>query len=190
MAPKRNQRDIVRLSITLQYVEPRVARRMDVHSDTYLHDLHLYLQAAMGWDNDHVWGFDARRYGQRAHWGPEEFDDELDTTLLDVIAFLKGKREFTYIYDYGDYWEHKIRFGKIQSARGDRRYPYLVSGTGRCPLEDIGGVWGYAEFLQGFEDPNSAYRENYPEIYEGYPTWDPDDAELDTRRSRLAHFSG
>ncbi|MCY4136740.1 MAG: plasmid pRiA4b ORF-3 family protein [Rhodobacteraceae bacterium] len=102
----------------------------------------------------------------------------------------KGKREFAYIYDYGDYWEHKIRFGKIQPARGDRRYPYLVSGTGRCPLEDIGGVWGYAEFLQGFEDPNSAYRENYPEIYEGYPTWDPDDAELDTRRSRLAHFSG
>ena len=91
MARKRNRRDIVRLSITLLHVEPKVARRMDVPLDTYLDDLHLYIQAAMGWDNDHAWGFDARRYGQRAHWGPEEWDDVLDETLLDVIAFLKGQ---------------------------------------------------------------------------------------------------
>ena len=188
MTRKRNQFDIVRLSITLQYVEPRVARRMDVPSDTYLDDLHLYIQAAMGWDNDHVWGFDARRYGQRDHWSPEEYDDEFDVTLLDVIAFLKGKREFTYVYDYGDHWEHKIRIGKIQPARDDRHYPYLVSGTGRCPLEDIGGVWGYAEFLRAFDDPNSEYREYFPDWYTGDKTWDPEDAELDERRSRLAQF--
>ena len=136
-----NRRDIVRLSITLQYVEPRVARLMDVPLDTYLDNLHLYIQAAMGWGNDHAWGFDARRYGQGAHRGPEEWDEQLDETLLDVIAFLKGKREFTYVYDYGDRWEHRIRIGTIQPARDDRRYPYLVSGTGHCPLEDSGGVW-------------------------------------------------
>lgn len=56
MARKRNRRDIVRLSITLQYVEPRVARLMDVPLDTCLDNLHLYIQAAMGWDNDHAWG--------------------------------------------------------------------------------------------------------------------------------------
>ena len=55
MARKRNRRDIVRLSITLLHVEPKVARRMDVPLDTYLDDLHLYIQAAMGWDNDHAW---------------------------------------------------------------------------------------------------------------------------------------
>lgn len=189
MARKRYQRNIVRLSITLQDVKPRVARRMDVPSDTYLNDLHLYIQAAMGWDNDHVWGFDARRYGQRAHWSPDEYDDELDATLLDVIAFLRGKREFTYVYDYGDCWRHRIRIGKIQPARDDRRYPYLVSGTGRCPLEDIGGAWGYAEFLRAFEDPNSLYRECFPDLDEGDASWDPEDAELDARRSSLAYFS-
>ncbi len=189
MAWKRNQRDIVRLSITLQYVEPKVARRMDVHAATHLDDLHLYIQAAMGWENDHLWGFDARRYGKRAHWSPEDWGDVLDETLLDVIAFLKGKPEFTYVYDYGDHWEHKIRIGRIQPARDDRRYPYLVSGTGRCPLEDIGGVWGHAEFLRAFDDPNSEYREYLPEIYKGNVTWDPEDAELDARRSSLAQFA-
>ena len=189
MARKRNRRDIVRLSITLLHVEPKVARRMDVPLDTYLDDLHLYIQAAMGWDNDHAWGFDARRYGQRAHWGPEEWDDVLDETLLDVIAFLKGKREFTYVYDYGDHWDHRIRIGRIQPARDDRRYPYLVSGTGRCPLEDIGGVWGHHEFMRAFDDPSSQYREYFPDLYAEGETWDPEDADLDARRAKLAPFS-
>ena len=189
MTRKRSQREIVRLSIKRQDVEPRAARRMDVRSDTYLDDLHLYVQAAMGWENDHLWGFDARRYGQRAHWSPEEFDDELDATLLDVIAFLQGKPEFIHVYDYGDSWRHGIRIGQVRPARDDRRYRYLVSRTGRCPLEGIGGVREYAEFLRGFEDPNSTYRENCPEVYKRYPTWDPDDALLDARSSRLAQFS-
>ena len=189
MARKRNQRDIIRLSITLQHVEPRVARRMDVPSDTYLYDLHLYIQAAMGWDNDHAWVFRAIRYGQRTHWFPDEYEGEFDATLLDVIDFLQGKSEFTYLYDLGAYWDHRIRIGKIQPAREDRRYPYLVSGTGRCPLEDIGGPWGYAEFLRAFEDPNSEYREYFPDWYTGDETWDPEDAELDARKSRLAYFS-
>ena len=189
MARKRNQRDIVRLSITLQYVEPRVARRMDVPVNTNLEDLHSYIQAAMGWYNCHLWGFDASRYGQRVHWSLDEYEEELDGTLLDVIDFLQGKPEFTYLYDYGDSWTHKIRIGKVQPARDDRRYPYLVSGTGRCPLEDIGGAWGYEEFLQAFEDPNSEYREYYPEYFEGDATWDPEDAELDARRSSLSRFS-
>ena len=183
------KREIVRLSISLQNVEPRVARRVDVPSDTYLDDLHLYIQAAMGWDNEHLWGFDARRHGQRAHWSPDECDDEFDATLLDVIDFLQGKPEFTYVYDYGDFWRHGVRIGKIQPARNDRRYPYLVSGTGRCPLEDIGGVWGYGEFLRAFEDSNSEFRECYPDLFEGDANRDPEDAELDARKSSLARFS-
>ena len=81
-----------------------------------------------------------------------------------------------------------LRIGRIQPARDDWHYPYLVSGTGRCPLEDIGGVWGYAEFLRAFDDPNSEYREYFPDWYTGDETWDPEDAELDERRSRLAQF--
>ncbi len=54
MAKGWKRREIVRLSVTLQYVDPDVKRRMDVPIDTKLEDLHLYLQAAMGWDNDHL----------------------------------------------------------------------------------------------------------------------------------------
>ncbi len=181
MAPKRNQTDIFRLSITLQRVEHKITRRMDVPTDTCLDDLHYYIQAAMGWDNDHTWGFEARRYGRRAYWSPEHWDDVVEETIHDVIAFLQGNRDFTYVYDFGDHWEHRIRIGKAQPARDDRRYPYLVSGTGRCPIEDIGGGWGYQEFLRGLEDPNSPYREEFADLYKGNTAWDPEDAQLETR---------
>ena len=52
MVRKRTRREIVRLIITLLDVEPRVARRMAAPMDTWLEDLHLYIQAATGWDND------------------------------------------------------------------------------------------------------------------------------------------
>ena len=189
MVQKHSKFDIVRLSITLRHAVPKVARRMDVRANTPLEDLHLYIQAAMGWYNCHLWGFEAIRHGQRANWSLDEYDSGLQATLLGVINFLRGKPEFTYLYDYGDSWEHRIRIGKLQPARDDRRYPYLVSGTGRCPLEDIGGVWGYAEFLRAFDDPDSEYREYYPEYFQEDGTWDPEDAELEARRSSLARFS-
>ena len=93
------------------------------------------------------------------------------------------------MYDYGDSWSHNIRIGKIQPAREDRSYPYLVSGTGRCPPEDIGGVWGYSDFLEAVENPNLDYREYYPGYFDGTETWDPEDAELDARRLSLAKYS-
>ena len=143
----------------------------------------------MGWEDQHLWGFQARRHGQAANWSPEEGGAQFDAALLDVIAFLKGKPDFIYMYDFGDSWSHKIRVGKIQPVRDDRRYPYLVSGAGRCPPEDIGGVVGYQEFLQAFENPDSDFRQYLPGYFEGQETWDPEDAGLDARRAKLALVS-
>lgn len=33
-------------------------------------------------------------------------------------------------------------------------YPRLLEAAGRCPPEDVGGPWGYAEFLEAIRDPN------------------------------------
>ena len=189
MAWKRKRSDIVRLSITLRYVEPKVTRRMDVPVDVDLEDLHLYIQAAMGWMNCHLWEFQARRYGEIAHWAYEDHDAGIEGTLLDIIGFLDGKAEVTYVYDFGDSWTHTVRIGKIQPARDDRRYPYLVSGAGRCPPEDVGGAWGYAEFLRAFDDPDSEYREYLPDYADADGTWDAEDAGLDARRAVLARYT-
>ena len=187
--------EIVRLSITLRYVEPKVSRRIDVFANTNLDDLHCCIQAAMGWKDCHLWGFEATRYGQVVEWFADGSNSpfgeprlDTDITILDVIYFLQGKPEFTYIYDYGDSWTHKIHIGKIQPTHKDRQYPFLVSGRGRCPPENIGGAWGYSDFLAAFDDPSSEYREYYPFYFDGSEIWDPEDAELDRRRVSLAHL--
>ncbi len=32
-------------------------------------------------------------------------------------------------------------------------YPRLIEVSGRCPPEDCGGPWGYAEMLEAIKDP-------------------------------------
>lgn len=32
-------------------------------------------------------------------------------------------------------------------------YPRLIEVSGRCPPEDCGGPWGYAELLEAIKDP-------------------------------------
>lgn len=182
---------IFRLTITLQYVQPKVVRRLDVPDYIRLDDLHLFIQAAMGWENCHLWGFNARRYGEHFHWSPEEYFSEVPETISDVLSVLHGKREIEYLYDYGDSWSHRIRIGPIQEPRTDRTYPYLVGGSGKCPLEDIGGVWGYAEFLDAFDNPDSDYREYLPGYFEDdAPPYDPEDAELEARIKAVEALKG
>lgn len=50
-----------------------------------------------------------------------------------------------YTYDFGDCWEHEIvleRSGAVDIAGA---LPVCTAGKGRCPPEDCGGVWCYAD---------------------------------------------
>ena len=50
---------ILRLTAVLEDVKPRVSRTLMVPSDLRLDRLHLVLQAAMGWENQHLYSFEA-----------------------------------------------------------------------------------------------------------------------------------
>ena len=53
------------LKVTLDDVEPKVLRRIEVPADIKLDRLHLTLQAALGWTNSHLFEIRARDVG----WG-------------------------------------------------------------------------------------------------------------------------
>ena len=56
-------------------------------------------------------------------------------------------------------------------------YPYLIEASGHCPPEDIGGPWGYAEFLEAIQDPK---HKRYEELSEWVEVpFDPNDAKVD-----------
>jgi hypothetical protein len=41
------------------------------------------------------------------------------------------------------------------------KYPLCVDGENACPPEDIGGPWGYAEFLEAIADPAHDRHEDF-----------------------------
>ena len=145
---------IAQLKIKLDDVEPAVVRRVEVPLTIRLDRLHLVLQAAMGWTNSHLYEFRARDTG----WGvPDPYfaDGPLDARkarLIDVVEDV-GVRSLKYFYDFGDGWEHTLRIERITEPVRGIAYPHLREATGRCPPEDVGGPWGYQEFLEAIADP-------------------------------------
>ena len=73
------------------------------------------------------------------------FEDERDETGVPLRAL---PDRFTYLYDFGDGWEHEI---EVIGAGADR--PGVVDGEGACPPENVGGPPGYADFLKVMADP-------------------------------------
>lgn len=153
---------IARLKITLDDVEPRVMRRVDVPFDIRLDRLHLVIQVAMGWTNSHLYEF---RLGETG-WGipnrdfPDDAQDARKATLATLLTAY-GKKKFDYIYDFGDCWEHTIAVEKILESVPEQEYPCLIEAEGNCPPEDVGGYPGYEELLAAKADPTHERRQEF-----------------------------
>ncbi len=63
----------------------------------------------------------------------------------------------------------------------------LLAAEGRCPPEDVGGPWGYGEYLEALAEPN---HERHAEMLDWRgPAFDPtkiDTVELDLALDDLA----
>jgi hypothetical protein len=157
---------IARLKITLDDVKPAVMRRVDVPLDIRLDRLHLTIQAAMGWTNSHL--YELRAGGVR--WGTpipgvdaaDDFRDAGKARLGDVLEDA-GTKTLRYLYDFGDGWEHTIKVERLLDPEPGALYPRLIEARGRCPPEDCGGPWGYAELLEAIKDPT---HESHAELTE------------------------
>ena len=182
---------IARLSIVLDEVKPPVRRRIEVPLTIRLDRLHGVFQAIMGWENYHLYEF---RIGRDIAYGvPDPNGDLLGsssrpanrTTLAQLVAQTRNKT-FKYVYDFGDDWRHTVKLEAIAVPEPEAVYPRLLSAEGRCPPEDIGGPWGYAEYLEAMADPN---HERHAEMLEWRgPDFDPnavDEAAIRKQLNRL-----
>lgn len=147
---------IARLRIILNDVDPQPMRHIEVPLKIRLDRLHEVIQAAMGWTDTHLYEF---RVGD-AGWGvpdPDGFyDGPMDAKKMTLEKLLDrtGTRTIQYIYDFGDDWDHSIRIERVNEAAPGITHPRLLKATGACPPEDIGGAWGYEEFLEALADPD------------------------------------
>jgi hypothetical protein len=145
---------VLRLKVTLNGVEPKVLRRIEVLADIKLDHLHLTLQAALGWTNSQLFEVRARDVGcgQPSPDGPDGPLDARKAKLIDVLEHT-GTKTLRYLYDFGDGWEHTIKVERMAPAEPDAIYPAPDRGLRPLSPKDVGGPWGYGEMLQALKDP-------------------------------------
>lgn len=114
-----------------------VRRTVAVRGDQTLDDLHLVLQAAFDWMNDHLYAFwltgrfwdrDALTYTPPFEPGP--FDSSTDIGL-DELGLTAGQR-IAYLFDFGDEWRVRLTLAKIMPADADG-YPRILELRGEAP---------------------------------------------------------
>jgi hypothetical protein len=176
------------LKITLKYSKPPIWRRLLVADDSTLEYLHHVIQAAMGWENDHLHQFivNDRYFGPRhGYMRMDDVEDEGRIRLRE-IAPAEGSR-FLYEYDFGDGWEHVILVEKILPRDPEQPLPVCLKGVRACPPEDIGGVWGYDAFLEAIRDPEHPEHDDYAEwVGESF---DPEAFDLEAVNATLSRMA-
>ena len=177
---------IYQIKVTLEGSQLPIWRRLLVHSDTTLPSLHQIIQAAFGWQDYHLHQFiDGKTfYGEPDPEYPLYVDmrDEQGVTL-DQIATGEGFK-FRYEYDFGDSWMHQILVEKVLPPEPGQDYPVCVKGRRACPPEDVGGIWGYYDFLEAIADPDHEEHESYLEWIGG--GFDPEAFDLEEANEALA----
>lgn len=155
---------IYQLKITLAEIRPPVWRRIQVPGNTKLPDLHLMIQAAMGWYNCHLHKFTiggVEYSDPDPDWDDLDYEDETRARLDQAVS--RAGISFSYLYDFGDGWEHDILVEEILEPSKGVEYPICLAGERACPPEDVGGVWGYHDFLEAIADPKHEEHESYLE---------------------------
>lgn len=106
----------------------------------------------MGWTDSHLHQF---LVGDVRYGVPEP--DWNDGTILEsgirVGELLKKSKDWiVYEYDFGDSWEHRVELEKINPFTVEAITPICAGGRKSCPPEDVGGVWGYSDFLDAYKE--------------------------------------
>ena len=186
MSPRQPQ-CVHQLKITLLETKPPIWRRLQVASTINLRRLHDVIQVSMGWTQSHLYEF---RVGDVTYGEPDpDFADmpvrSAKSTHLRRVAPEAGAK-LRYVYDFGDYWQHAVVVEAVQPPEPGSRYPRCLGGRRACPPEDVGGVWGYVEFLEAIADPQHPDHEQMLTWSGGH--FDPVAFDLAAINAELAHL--
>jgi hypothetical protein len=171
------------LYVELEWVQPKVWRRFLVPITIDLPLLHATLLFGMGWLGGHLHEFVIGRdnYGPTDMADLDHIVDEEGVTLRDALG---AKKNFAYVYDYGDDWRHKVKVEKIVTLDAPIDTGVCIGGENACPPEDVGGPPGYEAFLVALADPKHPEHRDLKEWIGG--SFDPAAFSVDEVNERLS----
>lgn len=184
------QYQMVNLNIRLSLDIP-CYRRIRIPLNSSLAELHRIIQLLFCWQGYHLHEFRTEMdmtldilFPEYSFLARETQYGDLDYTKMESVIFLSEVfsrcSSLYYIYDMGDWWEHKIEFCSID-AGCDSDAARCILAEGTSPPEDVGGIDGYAELRRILDNPQD---EEYEEMKNWVDSigWRPLDVEDINRR--------
>lgn len=196
MATLKKNNKILQFKIQIEDItKPPVWRRLSMPAFATFYDLHIAIQISFGWGDYHLFQFSPKPLSSDLCIKiPDDYDSEYgilelrDAEKTDLTSIFKRKgKKFTYLYDFGDFWVHNIILEEITD--GSSNSPICLTGKGKCPPEDCGGVWGYTNMKKSLED------KDHPEHFEFIEwldlnkgeDWNPKEFDLKHTQALLAN---
>jgi len=132
-------------------VNGEIWRKIEVLGENNLYDLHLIIQEAFDWDNDHMFSFFlSKKVWDRENeykgdplggyeptkmlqfWGEEKSKPAKKVKICDLK--LRRGKIFKYLFDYGDEIIHTIKVLDIYDATCEKnKYPKIIEKLGEAP---------------------------------------------------------
>lgn len=173
---------VYQFNISLDGVEPKIWRGIQVPDSYLFWDLHCAITDSLGWLDYHLHLFSMLnpKTGEKEMIGMPDDDtsDALDAEILPDWErkisdyFTLTNATCQYEYDFGDSWGHKIIFEASLPREDGVVYPRCIEGARACPPEDVGGVPGYERFQTAVKYQNAV---DHDELLQWVGGWfDPD----------------
>ena len=113
-------------------------REVELAGDQTLADLGESIPAAFGFDDDHLWSFflsgkpwdrasEYARLPDPPAGGRKRGADDLP------VAQAPARKEFLFLFDYGDEWHFGVRLARTGEVEPGARYPRVVASHGQAP---------------------------------------------------------
>ncbi|WP_336045713.1 plasmid pRiA4b ORF-3 family protein [Solibacillus ferritrahens] len=162
--------ELYQLNIQLDLEGHPIWRRVLVPSSFSFRHLHNIIQTVFDWQNYHLHEFTVKRTNNKplkivmdddpetlefTAFDNEEIVQERFVSLRDVFS---KHSDVLYQYDFGDSWTHIITLEKKVQAHSLQ--VVFLEGNGERPPEDVGGEYGFNEYLRILGDATDPEHED------------------------------
>ncbi len=130
---------------------------IEIESSATLEDLHLAIQDAVEFENDHLYEFyiaPSQRSHDRMAYSVD--DGNIFNTSIEQVFPLETGNKFFYWFDFGDDWMFEVSLNRKaphEPVKGET-YPQLVDEIGTKPLQ-------YPDFDEYLDDDDDAEDDDY-----------------------------